>query len=76
MIYYKTLVIMFDDNISNVMKILLKFYYIEKYLLFLIYINTIGKYNSMNRSVEQKSLYLYSYSCIILILEIIYLIFV
>lgn len=58
------------------MKILLKFYYIEKYLLFLIYINTIGKYNSMNRSVEQKSLYLYSYSCIILILEIIYLIFV
>lgn len=43
------------------MKILLKFYYIEKYLLFLIYINTIGKYNSMNRSVEQKSLYLYSY---------------
>lgn len=58
------------------MKILLKFYYIEKYLLFLIYINIIGKYNSMNRSVGQKSLYLYSYSCIILILEIIYLIFV
>lgn len=33
------------------------------------------QFNEFN-SIDQKSLYLYSYSCIILILEIIYLIFV